>query len=143
MISLLSPFAKYIIASPEDLHLSQLNSAYLQKMDPDNYQPDVFAGNFADHAFNELKKNTLTIITISVYNTQKTAAYVNSIINSENYKKNILSNSPENCDCSSIKPFSSDNMENGVTVFYSPPAFGDKRISSHSGWGCKNETIVQ
>lgn len=144
MISLLSPYTKYIIASPEDLHLSQMNSAYLEKLDPDNYQPYIFARNFADSAFNKLKKNTLTVITISLYDTQKTAAYVNSIIGSENYKKNILSNSPENCDCSSIKSFRSDNMEIGITVFYSPPFFGkDKKNSSHSGWGCKNEGIFQ
>ncbi len=142
MISLLSPYTKYIIASPEELHLSQMNSTYLENLDPNNYQPYVFAKNFAEYAFNELKKNTFTVITISLYDTQKIAGYINDIINSENYKKNILSNSPENCDCSSIKSFSEGNMGDGVTVFYNPPAFGKNNgINTYSGWGCKNENI--
>ena len=142
MVSLLSPYTKYIIASPEDLHLSQMNSTYLENLDPNNYEPFIFARNFADYAFNELKKNTLTAITISVYDTQKTSSYIKSIINTINYKKNLVSNYPGNCDCSSIKSFSTGNIENGVTIFYNPPAFGkNNKVLTHSGWGCKNDSL--
>lgn len=139
MVFLLSPYSKFIIASPGDLHLSQINSSYLGNLNDADYTPYTFTKNFAGYAFNQLKKNTLTAITISLYDTEKTEAYVMDLMNNENYKTNVGLNTPGNCDCSSISTFNVKNIAEGVTVFYNPPAFGkNKNAAAHSGWGCKN-----
>lgn len=142
MVYRLSPYTRFIIASPGDLHLSQINSAYLENLNNGDYTPFIFAKNFAEYSFNQLKKNTLTEITISLYDVEKTRDYVNDLINKENYKTNTELDNPGNCDCASISSFKTQNINAGVTVFYNPPAFGEnKNIKTHSGWGCKNDII--
>ena len=143
MVSLLSPYTKYLIASPENLHLSQMNSTFLKELNKDRYDPYSFAYSFAQNAFNHLKQNTLTVITISLYDVDKTKAYLQAV--SENNSESTVSQ-PEyaisNCDCNSIKYYLKEDMENGVTVFYNPPAFGkNKNKKSHSGWGCRKEDL--
>jgi len=143
MVSLLSPYTKYLVASPENLHLSQMNSTFLKELNKDSYDPYSFAYSFAQNAFNHLKQNTLTVITISLYDVEKTRPYLRTILgnNTDN-----TGSQPEtaisNCDCNSIKYYLKADMENGVTVFYNPPAFGkNKNKKSHSGWGCKQKVF--
>ncbi len=141
MVSLLSPYTKYIVASPENLHLSQMNSSTLKNLNVKNYQPYQFARAFAENAFNKLKENTLTVITISVYDVDKTRDYVHSAGEDNSDKNNRTPAAINNCDCSTIESYRKPGMESGVTVFYKPPAFGkDKNKTVHSGWGCKKGT---
>ena len=136
MISLLTPYTKFIIASPENLHLSQMNSLSLKNLESGNYDLSSFAYSFAENAFNALKKNTLTVITISIYDTEETSSYVKSVLNYPDKFQN--ESSPDNCDCAEINSYKRNNMENGVTVFYNPPMFGkNKNKKTHSGWGCR------
>ena len=139
MVRLLSPYTRFIIASPENLHLSQMNSGYLKKLNINNYDPFNFARDFAENAFNKLKENTLTVITVSLYNVDKTRTYVDSVTESNNNRlKQSEPGAINNCDCSTIAAYNKPGMESGVTVFYNPPAFGKKKNkTSHSGWGCK------
>ncbi len=139
MVRLLSPYTRFIIASPENLHLSQMNSLFLKNLNIKNYEPSSFARAFAENAFNMLKKNTLTVITISVYDIDKTKPYVNNLIKIRH--KQPAAAAINNCDCSTIGAYRKTGMESGVTVFYKPPAFGKNKTKSvHSGWGCKKET---
>ncbi len=142
MVGLLSPYTRFIIASPENLHLSQMNSLYLKNLKIENYEPSSFAQSFAQNAFNILKKNTLTVITISVYDVDKTKPYVNSLSEKRNDNPKLISAAViNNCDCSTIGKYRKPGMESGVTVFYNPPTFGKNKTKSvHSGWGCKKET---
>ncbi len=144
MVRLLSPYTKYIIASPENLHLSQMNSSTLKNLNVKHYQPYLFAKAFAENAFNELEKNTLTVITISLYDVNKTRSYVDSVTEMPDDKnKYQASVGLNNCDCSIIGDYRKDGMESGVTVFYKPPTFGkNKNKAVHSGWGCKKETAA-
>lgn len=142
MVRLLTPYTRYIIASPENLHLSQMNSSTLKNLDVKHYQPYLFARSFAENAFNELEKNILTVITISLYDVSKTKTYVDSVIEAAG-KRPGASAGINNCDCSIIGDFQKDGMESGVSVFYKAPVFGkNKNKSVHSGWGCKKETTV-
>ncbi len=139
MIHLLSPFTKFIIASPENLHLSQMNSSILKDLNLKNYEPYSFARTFAENAFNILKKNTLTVITISLYDTDSTKPYLRSL--SKKLRKQQETAALNNCDCSKIGSYRKQGMETGVTVFYKPPVFGkNKNKTVHSGWGCKQES---
>ncbi len=143
MVSLLSPYTKYLIASPENLHLSQMNSASLKLLNNNSYDPYSFAYSFAQNAFDQLKQNTLTVITISLYDIDKTGPYVRTILKINNgYSGSQPEQAISNCDCNSIKSYLEPDMENGVTVFYNPPEFGkNKNKKSHSGWGCRQRSF--
>ena len=141
MVRLLSPYTKYIIASPENLHLSQMNSLFFKNLNIKNYEPYSFGRAFAQNAFDVLEKNTLTVVTISLYDTYKIKPYLSSL--SKNRLKSPEAAALNNCDCSTIESYRKQGMESGVTVFYKPPLFGkNKNKSVHSGWGCKKETSL-
>lgn len=114
-IKKLSPFADKIIASPENLHLSYIDSGYLKLLEGSYYNFDRFVYDFAEAAFNKLKENVHTVITVSVYDTKK------SDINMPNFYSSA----------------NEDNVE--VKVYYSPPKFGRNKYQKiHTGWGKDN-----
>ena len=80
VISKLSSDANYIIASPENLHLSNLNPGYLKTLnDKPNINLKRFANNFAENAFTNLKHNTETMISIAVYNIKELSPLISEI----------------------------------------------------------------
>jgi hypothetical protein len=118
----LGKLAEYIIASPGDLHLSQMNSRYLQRLeDGGSILMSAFALQFASRAFEILRTKTLTEIAVSVYNTK-------DLLNKYN---------PEN-----ICPGNTAKNE-AVTVFFRPSRFGkNKDRLVHSGWNCSEKNIL-
>ena len=139
MVHLLSPFTRFIAASPENLHLSQMNSLFLKNLNKKSYEAFSFARAFAQNAFDILIKNTLTVVTISLYDVEKTRPYVDSIAKNDNDQQE--SAAINNCDCSTLENYRKPGMESGVTIFYKPPTFGKNKTKAvHSGWGCKQKT---
>jgi hypothetical protein len=96
----LSPFTNYLIASPEDIHLSYLSSESLIKIgEVDFLDVNKFAKDFAEFAFNEMSKITSTEISVSVYD-------INKIVETNGSNPNV-----------------------GVTNFYRPGKFGANQNS--------------
>ena len=119
-----SKLTKFLIASPEDLHLSFMNIDYLKSLNNlGNFNPREFSLNFAESSFERLKKKTTTIVSVSVYDM--------------NYLQPELSGLPD-APCSTLINSLADKK--GVTVFYRPPQFGRRKDNNtHSGWNCAGE----
>ncbi len=135
----LSPFADFIIASPEDLHLSYIDTKYLENLDTLKSTGYEFSKNFAKTAFNQLIKRTQTVVTVVLYDTKKTLEYLDSIkaiyssvLNSIEQKDN---SSIDYLDLNAKSNLFPGNFSAGVTTFYRPPKFGiNENKSKHSGW---------
>ncbi len=114
---------RYLIASPEDLHLSYMNIDYLKKLNSlEKFNPFGFSKSFAENSFEELKNNTNTIISIAVYDLEKLNGRLSSLMN-------------KNISCGEAADFLS-NIE-GVEIYFRAPKFGKRQNETeHSGWNC-------
>jgi hypothetical protein len=141
-IQTLSPLTRYIIASPENLHLSHMNMSLLGNLetwDGNNLQP--FLMELVDLAFTELIQLTNTVVSIALYDTDKVSAYLESI--EEEYENRLHALEEDGVvpldffDCQDDRAFSREHVGDGVFILYRPPLFGrNKSKSSHSGWEC-------
>lgn len=145
-IGKLTSYAKLIIASPENLHLSHFDILSLERLDLNYLKKDThaFAVKFAYNAFERLSESVNTAISVAVYD----AAIVNEYISSVNkyndsdiisYEENstVTMSKTERCDCFEIPNFRLPGISNGVNVFYRSPLFGRaKNKINHSGWEC-------
>lgn len=141
VISLLSPYTRYVIASPDNLHLSYINTNALAGLDTlKNLSTDSLANRLASRAFQKLEETTQTTITISVYNIEKATPFLNSVAEEYQHSTQMLESENrlnlERFDCFDDS-FYWGSGDTGVKVYYRPPLFGpQKRKSRHSGWGC-------
>ncbi|MEO8399067.1 MAG: hypothetical protein ABI550_04530 [Ignavibacteriaceae bacterium] len=141
VISKLKDYSDFIIASPENLHLSYINSDFISEINNYKNMGD-FSLKFAENAFEKLKENTNTIITISLYDTKEVSSFLNQVYNDYDEVLNTIKNSPnyyeaELCDCNSNSIPDNADLNSGVNIFYQPPKFGkEKNKLFHSGWEC-------
>lgn len=136
-----SPVAKWIIASPVNLHLSHMDTVPLLSTDftaAENVEKP--AVHLASRIFRNLSNRVFTEVAVSVYNTQETRPFLKKIageIEETEHPGDGLIIRPSYTDCAELNRYGKDELETGVTVFYRPPRFGrnqDKK--THSGWGC-------
>ena len=142
-ISTLGPYARYIIASPDNLHLSYFDDQPLERLDIGRQDGDVaeFATSFARHSFDRLKTELQTAVTVAVYDVDRVQGYLNSV---ESVYADALraldSEKPafaEHYDCAEDAAYSLPRMSEGVEVLFRPARFGrEKNKQSHSGWEC-------
>jgi hypothetical protein len=139
----LAPHARYVIASPDNLHLSYFDPAPLERLDIGLREGDVseFAKRFARHAFDRLTEELQTTVTVVVYDMELVRPFTRSV--ADVYDRALISlngkapGSIERCDCAEDPGYARPGMRDGVTVLYSPPRFGrSKNKESHSGWEC-------
>lgn len=147
-IGTLAPFARYIIASPDNLHLSYFDLSPLQRLDLGLQGDDVslYANKFAHNAFNRLSNTIETSVTVVVYDVVRAQEFLDVV--RENYIQTINTidesqHAPgfgvEHCDCGDISALVIPAMKEGVEIFYRPARFGrTKDKLSHSGWTCWN-----
>ena len=142
-IAALAPFARYIIASPENLHLSYFDLSPFERLDLGLHDGDVsaFAKKFARHAFGLLTAEIQTTVTVAVYDVDRVQRYLqtaDSIYDQALEKfKDKTPSSLEHCDCAENPAYMSPGMSEGVDVFYQPSHFGRlKNKQNHSGWEC-------
>lgn len=82
-VSGLSDLSGYIIASPEDLPLYHISTApFILAVRNPGIAADAFARFIAEYSFKKLKATTLTVLTISLYNTQ----HLNSPLSDQDVK---------------------------------------------------------
>lgn len=135
----MSTVSRYLLASPQDLHLSHIDTRSLLQLEGSQKPVYDLAVSLAQETYNRLSKIMETSVTLSVYDLQSdnffplTQAYAD-------YQSQLMDETvaQENIDCSGL-PFWDKEFEATVpNVFYKPAAFGphaDKQ--SHSGWGCR------
>lgn len=143
-ISAIAPYTKYIIASPENLHLSYFDLKLMEKLDFNKEETASFAEKFAEKSFNSLSSNLQTAISVAVYDTEEVKGYLNWVeklytttLASVDSKNTTLLQKIERCDCIEIPEYIFSNMQKGVKIYYRPAKFGRlKNKQNHSGWEC-------
>jgi hypothetical protein len=142
-IAALAPYARYVIASPDNLHLSYFDLRPLEQMDIGVQNGDVaeFADAFARHAFDKLTEDIQTTITVAVYDVDRVRPFLRST--DDIYDRALIAlegkapTSIERCDCAEDAAYVLPGMNEGITVLYRSPRFGRLRHKeSHSGWEC-------
>jgi hypothetical protein len=141
VISTLLPHSHYIIASPDNLHLSHINVGIFKQLDgsKDIYH---FAKTAVQRAFDKLRENTKTMITIALYDTMEVAPYLKGV--AEEYKATLDSVVTlgdraliEFYDCLDNPDLDMGLSDKGIDMFYQAPRFGrQKNKTEHSGWEC-------
>ncbi|MDP3148350.1 MAG: hypothetical protein Q8N83_04380 [Ignavibacteria bacterium] len=145
-ISALGSFAKTIIASPENLHLSYFDLSSLERLDLRMRDGDVptYAKRFASQAFDQLTKDTQTEVSVVVYDVDRVGEFLRSVQMVYNHnmsavkkEKDDLFSAIEHCDCADLPEYVLPTMNAGVDIFYRPALFGKSKIKqNHSGWEC-------
>lgn len=142
MMSKLDDRAGIVVASPQNLHLSYMESARLDLLEK---RPDIpllaVADSIATDSFKALTERTQTAVSVSIYNLNEMAFSLNGFESRYEHYLNQLPLSAhirENTDCRNVELFDEVLFSNGLKSYYRPPAFGLKAlVKDHSGWGCK------
>lgn len=142
-VGALAPYARYIIASPGNLHLSYFDLEPLEQLDVGLRDGDVstFATQLARHAFDRLTEDIQTEITAAVYDVDRVKGFLGTV--DDVFDRALTTpagDSPppaERFDCAEDPAYAVDGMSDGVTVFYRASRFGrEKNKATHSGWEC-------
>ncbi len=152
-ISTVGAYARSIVASPDNLHLSYFDLDPLARLDlhwPGNDGPR-FAQTFALQSFDRLTKNVETAVSVAVYNSDSVQEYIRAVRKGYEHTLSILNRegqastmSAEHCDCADVPAYVLPTMKKGVQIFYRPARFGrSKDKQGHSGWECWSEKSLQ
>lgn len=145
-IGALGSFARYIIASPDNLHLSYFDLHSLERLDLSLQDRDVpaFAKRFAHQSFDRLTRDIQTAVSIAVYDVDSVQEFLHSIQRVYDNTLTILKRETqdsmaavEHCDCADLPAYVLSTMSDGIDIFYRPARFGrSKNKLNHSGWEC-------
>ncbi len=143
-IGCLGKFARHIIASPENLHLSYITLEPLEHLDRTLRDGDIsaFAKRVAQRTFERLTTSIQTAVSVAVYDANRVQEYsrsVHSMYNSSllSLQGELQATDLERCDCREIQEYVLPTMSSGVEVLYRPARFGrSKDKGKHSGWEC-------
>jgi hypothetical protein len=143
MARYLAPFTDHLLASPVNLHLSYIDIEKLQLLETNpETAPAAIAEAMAEQTYARLADSIQTVISLSVYDLQKTSDYIEDFyLENERF---AAEHKPdffrENTDCSELPFFDDEKYSSGVISFYRPPRFGAQASNeNHSGWGCKGK----
>ena len=152
-IAALGPFSRFIVASPENLHLSYFDFRPLERLDLGLHDGDVagFAARYARQSFERLTANIQTAVSVGVYDVDRVMEYVNAVHPEYDLMLDSWSNDPqgamirlEHCDCGDLPAYLLPEMHEGVEVLYRPARFGRlKEKQMHSGWECWRDRGVR
>ena len=145
-VGALGSFTRYIIASPDNLHLSYFDFRALNRLDRSLRADSVsaFAQRFARKSFDRLAGSVQTSVTVAVYDVDSTERFIDSVRSAYNKALNALSGETqslalmtEHCDCADLPEYVLPRMSDGLNVLYRPARFGRSRAKqNHSGWEC-------
>jgi hypothetical protein len=152
-ISTLGSFARYIVASPENLHLSYFDIHSLERLDLSlrNGEVSAFAKRFAHEAFDRLTKDVQTTVSVAVYDVDRVQEYLHSVYRNYDQELTTIQGKTrdfmpviEHCDCGDLSAYVMPMMNRGVEILYRPARFGRlKNKQNHSGWECWKEKGFQ
>ena len=145
-IGVLGSFARTIIASPDNLHLSYFDLHSLERLDLSLRDGDVpgLAKRFAQRAFDRLASDIQTAVSVAVYDVDRVQEFLRSVQRIYDHTLTTLKGETqasgatiERCDCADLPAYVLPTMDDGVEVFYRPARFGrSKHKQDHSGWEC-------
>lgn len=142
-IAAVAPYARYVIASPDNLHLSYFDLRPCERLDVGLREGDVsgFANTFAHNAFERLTEDLQTAVTVVVYDVDRVKGFLDSVDSIYDHTLTTVKGrtpaSIEHCDCAEDPAYVLPGMDDGTAVLYRPSRFGRlKHKDSHSGWEC-------
>lgn len=144
MVHALKPFTGHLLASPQNLHLSHIDTEKLAMLENNPAaEPGQVADTLSLHTYRRLTKTVETVVSLSIFDMQEVDSYIHQV--DSTYRSYLKTGSPadpgsENTDCINLSIFENQAIfAKGVKSRYRPPRFGrkaDRKI--HSGWGCKD-----
>lgn len=140
MVHSLQSQTEYLLASPQNLHLSHIDTKKLNLLESrDGVTVENLATALAEDTFSRLSE-LQTAATISVYEMELIGDYISRLDSA--YQANVnIGNSLSgdgNSDCAEIPFFRAFEDKGGVHSWYEAPGFGRKAGKKfHSGWGCR------
>jgi len=150
-IGALGSFARTIIASPDNLHLSYLDMNSLEQLNLNLRDGDVpsFAKRFARKTFDRLTKDIQTEVSVAVYDMALVQEFLHAVqtvysntLNTLKGEEQFSLTTIEHCDCADLTAYQLPTINAGVEVFYRPAHFGRSKIKqNHSGWECWRNTV--
>lgn len=144
MAKLLHPFSSTLLASPQNLHLSHIDTEALLLLESDGeIAVGQLATTMAEQTFERLSTSIQTEISLFVYEMDKINGYLSEMdsLHQKHLKETDPKHFEENVDCADISLFKDLDFSAGVTGWYRPAKFGRRAGSdSHSGWGCKPQS---
>lgn len=148
IIAELAHYSRYILASPDDLHLAYLDIQPLRRLDNIGFsEVHSLAREMASHSLARLQEWTQTSIALAVYDVERIAPFLEKVQSRQ--AAGLTSQSPnspqpakvEYCDCLDKPSAAAEIPSAGVEVYYQPPRFGRlKNKTKHSGWACREAT---
>lgn len=143
-VSTLSPFTRYVLASPDNLHLSYLDLDVLSDLDAvptASSEIGAFADTLARRSFERLTASLQTTVSLAVYDTERSRPYLDRV--GTHYRDRLSAVSGrkdavlEHYDCARDEAFVDDAMSDGVQLYYRAARFGRGQFNAdHSGWMC-------
>ena len=144
IVAELAPYSRYILASPDDLHLAYLDIQPLRGIsDIGLLEVHSLAKEMASRSLARLREWTQTAITLTVYDIERIAPFLQEVqgrqpvgreSQTQNYSQPVT---VEYSDCLEGSFETSEIPAAGVEVYYQPPRFGRlKNKTKHSGWAC-------
>lgn len=141
MADLLMPFSDAMLASPQNLHLSHIDSERMDLLEKERGTSSIHLGRqMAEQTFHRLESTVQTAITLALYNFEDIQSYINDLTKFTAADNNTyqLMQFEDNTDCAELSLFDADRYSEGVEAWYKPPRFGRRADRlTHSGWGCK------
>jgi hypothetical protein len=147
-IGALEPFARTIVASPGNLHLSYFDLHPLEHLELHMHHDSVaaFAEVFARDAFRRLSEDVQTEVTVAVYDAEQVRPYLDTVrgvydstLSALNAQTQVLPLVAQHGDCGELQVYKLPTISEGVKVFYRPAQFGKRaQNQQHSGWECWN-----
>lgn len=137
----LMPFSDVLLASPQNLHLSHIDSDSLSLLDSNpEISANELAHSMAEQTYKRLEAQIQTAITLTVYDLEIIHEYKNELKDFSMAYNDLgrRQNYSDNDDCNQASFFDEEVFSKGLKTWYKPARFGRKsRSNTHSGWGCK------
>jgi len=137
----LVPFTDALLASPQNLHLSHIDSESMAHLEIEpGILPLQLGRNLAEKTYERLTKAVHTTITLSLYDLNDVKQYIHALASftESNNTTNGFAQFQDNIDCAEIYPAQPEFYRRGVETWYKPARFGRQSGQfTHSGWGCK------
>lgn len=142
MASRLIPFANHLLASPQNLHLSHIDTEQLGLLESNpGISPRQIAHSLAGDTFRRLKEQVQTPITLAEYDFESIRKYVDELDNLITAFEDTarINRYHQNTDCGQFSFFDKEKYTQGIETWYKPAKFGRRadQSATHSGWGCK------
>lgn len=139
-IAAVAPYARYVLASPGDLHLSHIDTHPLHRIGTHSGSIAELSEELSEWAFTRLAERTRTGVALSLFDTAALTPVLPSLERAYSEQRTSSGRAlppADFVDCADgAMPVLAADVP-GVRRWYRPPAFGrDSGKQSHSGWGC-------